>query len=250
MMAVNKVIYNTDDGEHTLIDLTEDTVTADTLAEGATAHSASGETIVGTMPLLELPVPVAKGGTEATTRLEAANNLGVPAMWERTKIPNGTDLNTITTPGSYCSQSYLSSTNLVNCPTEKPFIMNVYYACGDKWYIAQEIIEFMDGIRYFRMITSGGTCYTWVKNYSNASKMAIGDCSGHAIVSQGGTGRTYLTKDCYLVGNNEYGVQLKTKAEVLADIGAVSLDTYNALLARVEELESTVNDICNQLGIA
>lgn len=48
-MAVNKVVYNTEDGEQTLIDLTEDTVTADTLAEGVTAHSASGEVIVGTM---------------------------------------------------------------------------------------------------------------------------------------------------------------------------------------------------------
>lgn len=43
-MAVNKVIY---DGE-TLVDLTEDTVTPETLAEGATAHAANGEQIVGT----------------------------------------------------------------------------------------------------------------------------------------------------------------------------------------------------------
>ena len=43
-MAVNQVIY---DGE-TLIDLTEDSVTPETLAEGVTAHDASGEQIVGT----------------------------------------------------------------------------------------------------------------------------------------------------------------------------------------------------------
>lgn len=47
MMAVNKVVYNTEDGEQTLIDLTEDTVNADTLAEGVIAHTASGEVIVG-----------------------------------------------------------------------------------------------------------------------------------------------------------------------------------------------------------
>ena len=40
----NKVILN---GE-TLIDLTEDTVTAETLQEGVTAHDKSGEKIVGT----------------------------------------------------------------------------------------------------------------------------------------------------------------------------------------------------------
>ena len=48
-MAVNKVVMNTANGEETLIDLTGDTVTADTLAEGVTAHDASGARIVGTM---------------------------------------------------------------------------------------------------------------------------------------------------------------------------------------------------------
>lgn len=47
-MAVNKVVLNTTDGEETLIDLTQDTVTADTLVFGATAHGADGEAIVGT----------------------------------------------------------------------------------------------------------------------------------------------------------------------------------------------------------
>ncbi len=44
-MAVNKVIY---DGE-TLLDLTNDSVTEDTLLNGATAHNAAGEAIVGTV---------------------------------------------------------------------------------------------------------------------------------------------------------------------------------------------------------
>lgn len=44
-MAVNKVVY----GTTVLVDLTSDTVTADTLAEGVTAHDSSGALIVGTM---------------------------------------------------------------------------------------------------------------------------------------------------------------------------------------------------------
>lgn len=44
-MAVNKVIY----GGKTVIDLTADTVTSDTLAKGTTAHNAKGEQITGTM---------------------------------------------------------------------------------------------------------------------------------------------------------------------------------------------------------
>jgi hypothetical protein len=43
-MAINKVIY----GGNTLIDLTADTVTADKLAKGVTAHDKSGATITGT----------------------------------------------------------------------------------------------------------------------------------------------------------------------------------------------------------
>lgn len=48
-MAVNKVVYNRDGIEETLIDLTSDTVTADKLAKGYTAHTQAGELITGTM---------------------------------------------------------------------------------------------------------------------------------------------------------------------------------------------------------
>lgn len=44
-MSTSKVVYN---GE-TLIDISEDTVTPDTLAEGATAHNSNGEQIIGAM---------------------------------------------------------------------------------------------------------------------------------------------------------------------------------------------------------
>ena len=43
-MAKNKIIY----GGTVLIDLTADTVTADKLAEGITAHDKSGDIITGT----------------------------------------------------------------------------------------------------------------------------------------------------------------------------------------------------------
>lgn len=48
-MGVNKVIMNTSGGGQTIIDLTEDTVTPQTLAEGITAHNAAGEVITGVM---------------------------------------------------------------------------------------------------------------------------------------------------------------------------------------------------------
>ena len=44
-MALNKLVL----GEDTLIDLTADTVSADKLSKGITAHNMAGESIVGTM---------------------------------------------------------------------------------------------------------------------------------------------------------------------------------------------------------
>lgn len=51
IMGVNKV--NLSNGE-TLIDLTDDTVTPDVLAEGTTSHNAQGEVIEGTFPIGEV----------------------------------------------------------------------------------------------------------------------------------------------------------------------------------------------------
>lgn len=49
-MAISKVeIKNSDGTKNILVDLTGDTVSADTLAEGITAHGADGEEITGTM---------------------------------------------------------------------------------------------------------------------------------------------------------------------------------------------------------
>ena len=47
-MAINKVVY----GGNTLIDLTSDSVTPETLAAGMTATAANGEKIVGLMPTI------------------------------------------------------------------------------------------------------------------------------------------------------------------------------------------------------
>ena len=51
-MAINKVVYNTENGAETLIDLTGDTVTPETLAKGVTSHAANGEVITGLAPLI------------------------------------------------------------------------------------------------------------------------------------------------------------------------------------------------------
>lgn len=47
-MAVNKVVY----GDEVKIDLTGDTVTAENLKKGITAHDKSGEIITGTNEMM------------------------------------------------------------------------------------------------------------------------------------------------------------------------------------------------------
>ena len=64
----NKVIY----GNQTLIDLTSDTVTADKIIAGYTAHDASGASITGTCTGVQIPVPTS----------------GTNSFW--IAVPNGT----------------------------------------------------------------------------------------------------------------------------------------------------------------
>lgn len=73
-MAVNKVVMNTENGAETLIDLTGDTVTPETLAEGTTAHDASGNLITGTTP-----TDVVRYGAQTLTeaqKAQARENIG------------------------------------------------------------------------------------------------------------------------------------------------------------------------------
>lgn len=52
-MAVSKVVMNTADGEKTLIDLTEDTVSEETVFKGNTFHGANGDVKTGTFTIAE-----------------------------------------------------------------------------------------------------------------------------------------------------------------------------------------------------
>lgn len=71
-MAVNKVIYN----GKTLIDITGDTVTADKLFKGATAHKADGTAIVGTYTESEEFIPTSiTFGTNTITESNGSNSI-------------------------------------------------------------------------------------------------------------------------------------------------------------------------------
>lgn len=62
-MAVNKVVY----GGSTIIDISDSTVTEDTLSNGVTAYSASGEKITGTR--VDVTYSTGTETTEGLTKL-------------------------------------------------------------------------------------------------------------------------------------------------------------------------------------
>ena len=66
-MAANKIVMNTENGEMVLMDLTGDTVTPETLAEGVVAHDASGQQIVGIAPTVETD-PTVPSWAKASTK--------------------------------------------------------------------------------------------------------------------------------------------------------------------------------------
>lgn len=79
-MSVNKVVISSSDGEETLVDLTGDSVTEETLGEGITAHDASGNPIVGKMPTTA--VLYTKQSLDNAQQQQARRNIAVPSTWE------------------------------------------------------------------------------------------------------------------------------------------------------------------------
>lgn len=79
-MAVNKVVY---DG-NTLIDLTGDTVTADKLAIGYTAHGANGVQLTGTGEMLSDYFYIGGGDLHTDYKLVINNNFSVAPEYNQT----------------------------------------------------------------------------------------------------------------------------------------------------------------------
>ena len=95
-MAVNKVTY----GGTTLIDLTSDTVTADKLASGVTAHDKSGAKITGSMPLNGSISKTLDTSTKSYTVPEGYTDGGTVNIVTETKTVTPTKSSQSVTPSS------------------------------------------------------------------------------------------------------------------------------------------------------
>lgn len=99
--------------------------------------------------ITDIPVPIASGGTSATTKLDAANSLEVMSLSQGTEIPVNTDLNTISTVGNYYCSTTVNTETLTNCPSARAFKMEVGRSVNTG-YLYQKITRFDTGVIYYR----------------------------------------------------------------------------------------------------
>lgn len=134
----------------------------------ATLKNAKGE-ILGTAQTVDLPLEsvVVDGSYDNESKtlvltLQNSNKVNIPVsdlinglasieyleanaslLKGGTPIADGTDLNTLTTPGSYYFNADNQINTLLNCPITSAFTMKVFYSTGDAGvYIKQEIKQY------------------------------------------------------------------------------------------------------------
>lgn len=113
-------------------------------------------------------IPVANGGTGATTQVNAADNLGVYSLVNGIAIAANSDLNDIVEPGNYKCTNVATVATFENCPTTQSFKMYVSNTVlfNGGTYRTQEIYD-LDGDKYERHTANNGT------DWSNWNKFAF-----------------------------------------------------------------------------
>lgn len=88
------------------------------------------------------------------------------SILEAVTVPNGTDFNTLTTPGYYRCGFNNQTTNNLNMPVKSAFLMGVYSLSGD--FVVQDFIR-ASGDRYQRYFADWSNTWTeWKQFYNDA----------------------------------------------------------------------------------
>jgi len=191
-MANNKIVY----GDQTLIDLTSDTVTPETLAMGETAHSASGAQIVGTM------------SPSGPTTILTPSNASPPAIVDGTAYTADGD--------GYAIESYWNITpnndNPVALTKEKMYraMKNNGYAIQSYENVTPTTLGTYVSTSGFKKLSSSGYVYSQVPGFDSAHKTLLWE---NPDLSTGGAKTNFANQTittAYTIRNYE-GLCLKWK---------------------------------------
>lgn len=133
---------------------------------------------------LGTPLPISSGGTGATTAVKALLNLGTADFNQGTNIPNNSDLDNYTTPGTYYVLASANAATITHTPTTSN---------GYKLFVFKGSI---DSRRHqWAFVQATNTVYTRARDASTWTSWVrlVTDDYFPLSVSRGGTGATTAT---------------------------------------------------------
>lgn len=195
-----------------------------TSVNGQTGDATLDAASVGALP--NETVPIAKGGTGATSAAAANVSLHNYNLLKAVLIDLNTDLNTIVTPNIYRTTSDSITASLVNKPpVTQPFQLAVMYINGD-YAVMQHVNEWLTGNEWRRFGYISGGSWAWGPwhKISASFPLSVGD---------GGTGATNGADALANLGVTEAfssgNGSLKLPNGTLIQWGATTLVVTNAL---------------------
>lgn len=226
-------------------DYSDTSIEWNTYADASHTHGFGD--ISGTLPLN-------RGGTGATTAIEAAKNLGAYTLLAGTAIPEGADLNDYTNAGNYHCSTNAIARGLGNCPVTNAFTMKAFYANGSNAYVAQELTEYVNGLKHYRVYTrADGTWSEWEHNFTTASPVPTDGIEDGAVTSQYNyqlptTGWTANVGGTYEADVTISGIKSAWKGITYARRGTKTGGTANGFALNANAFETDAEEISKLLA--
>ena len=215
-MAISKIIY----GGDTLIDLTHDTVTAENIDEGITAHDASGTELVGLRKVFDV-LPIANGGTGRSTLTSgyflrgngtsAVTMSSAASARDAMGLGNTTGALPIANGGTGATTANAAATNLYESGTWTPKL----------------ICEGTGAVNPTYTHSYNGTAGSPIGRYTRIGNLVYVQCYIPALISAAGTGLAAISGLPY-AGSGDMDSTLVNRGHINALNGSVS--TLNPVL--------------------